>query len=205
MSYKYQGASNSLDSIENAYKHNSTLPLISLAVTTVCPMDDWYKTRAPGEARTHNLRMAHSADPYVTTGRYTAYKYGALTDCATGASVHLPAASPFLFMDYQTQYVTILTGYICNHLCHILGTFSKPDVSHLSHTRSTCFQHCLGLRFMSNVGFAKGPYYLFIVALYTHYERRKAYSTYIGHNTHKRYVSGNISWSEKLKFKFHLR
>ena len=31
---------------------------------------------APGEDRTHNLRIAHT---------HTAYKYGALTDCATGA------------------------------------------------------------------------------------------------------------------------
>ena len=34
------------------------------------------KTNAPGEARTHNLRIASAS---------TAYKYGALTDCATGA------------------------------------------------------------------------------------------------------------------------
>ena len=36
------------------------------------------KSSAPGEARTHNLRMAHSSPN-------TDYKYGALTDCATGA------------------------------------------------------------------------------------------------------------------------
>ena len=38
---------------------------------------DLLKLCAPGEARTHNLRMAHSS--------CTDYKYGALTDCATGA------------------------------------------------------------------------------------------------------------------------
>ena len=34
------------------------------------------QNHAPGEARTHNLRIALAC---------TAYKYGALTDCATGA------------------------------------------------------------------------------------------------------------------------
>jgi hypothetical protein len=37
---------------------------------------------APGEARTHNLRITHSK-------ACTDYKYGALTDCATGAVVVL--------------------------------------------------------------------------------------------------------------------
>ena len=43
-------------------------------------LESWItrKMNAPGEARTHNLRMAHSTP-------YTDYKYGALTDCATGA------------------------------------------------------------------------------------------------------------------------
>ena len=36
---------------------------------------------APGEARTHNLRIPMHPS--------TAYKYGALTDCATGAAVQL--------------------------------------------------------------------------------------------------------------------
>lgn len=45
------------------------------------------KTPAPGEARTHNLRIS----PLLL------YKYGALTDCATGASVRL-----FLFHIFVT-------------------------------------------------------------------------------------------------------
>ena len=38
---------------------------------------------APGEDRTHNLRIAHT---------HTAYKYGALTDCATGATYYFSIA-----------------------------------------------------------------------------------------------------------------
>ena len=39
------------------------------------------KMAAPGEVRTHNLRMSWHASRGSTV-----YKYGALTDCATGAA-----------------------------------------------------------------------------------------------------------------------
>ena len=39
---------------------------------------------APGEARTHSIRIASSL---ALQGEGTVYKYGALTDCATGADV----------------------------------------------------------------------------------------------------------------------
>ena len=42
----------------------------------ICLLQMWSKF-APGEARTHNLRIS----PYLS------YKYGALTDCATGADI----------------------------------------------------------------------------------------------------------------------
>ncbi len=44
-----------------------------------------YKRCALGEDRTHNLRMSHSAITAFDVF-YTDYKYGALTDCATGAT-----------------------------------------------------------------------------------------------------------------------
>ena len=44
------------------------------------------KNSAPGEARTHNLRMTYSAITALAE-MYTDYKYGALTDCATGAHI----------------------------------------------------------------------------------------------------------------------
>ena len=42
------------------------------------------KNSALGEARTHNLRISHNATT-AWAELYTDYKYGALTDCATGA------------------------------------------------------------------------------------------------------------------------
>ena len=46
---------------------------------------------APGEDRTHNLRIAHT---------HTAYKYGALTDCATGAPYLAPGEDGVNFRKY---------------------------------------------------------------------------------------------------------
>ena len=43
------------------------------------------KSPAPGEARTHSLRISSNLG---TPREGTVYKYGALTDCATGA-VHV--------------------------------------------------------------------------------------------------------------------
>lgn len=45
-----------------------------------------WKYSAPGEVRTHNLRIPQTLPARPMEWAFTAYKYGALTDCATGAS-----------------------------------------------------------------------------------------------------------------------
>ena len=63
------------------------------------------KSSAPGEARTHNLRMAHSS---------TDYKYGALTDCATGAYTYLVMlAAPYRLTLLKCDPLQINHKFLC--------------------------------------------------------------------------------------------
>ena len=60
---------------------------------------------APGEARTLNLRISLP----LVSGEGTVYKYGALTDCATGAPVNQKSLNCIVILQLLQRMIFIKT------------------------------------------------------------------------------------------------